>query len=56
MARNGNCIVLSWDDPDFILESANDVAGPWVRSAVKLSSPVPFCSDLPEIFFRLSNP
>lgn len=56
MARAGKCIVLSWNDPDFILESANNVAGPWLRSAVKLNSPVPFCTNVTGLFFRLSNP
>ncbi len=56
LARAGNCIVLSWDDPDFILERATDVAGPWLRSPIKPSSPVIYCSEGPGLFFRLSNP
>src|SRR5260370_3029300 len=29
IARNGDCAIVTWTEPDFILEEASDAMGPW---------------------------
>ena len=56
IVRAGNCLVLSWDNPDLVLEEAHDVVGPWHRFPINPISPFAICDNLPQLFYRLSSP
>jgi hypothetical protein len=52
--RFGDQIVLVWGDPLFLLEQADEVAGPWARVSTA-TSPYVLNPDTGRAFYRLSR-
>jgi len=53
--RDGNNLVLSWDDPRFVLQAAPAVTGPWTNVPAAMS-PYTHAIGSGSLYFRLATP
>jgi hypothetical protein len=54
IARNGNdCTVVTWNNPDALLERSSDINGPWSTVPNTTTSPYVDCDTQQKCFYRL---
>ena len=53
IARNGDCVMVTWTEPDYILEEASDAMGPWREVLGNPASPYTVCGFRTHGYYRL---